>query len=365
MFGSIHNAFGLDISDLSLKLVLLRRQITYGKIPKIALANFGSLPLPSGIIEDGRIKDKKKLILAISRLIKNNLAKELDTRGVVANLPDSETFLTTVDLPDGEKNLEEAILRAVEKNIPLPPTKINYDWRIQSRDKKTIKILIGAVHQDTADAYTEVLEGAGCVPIALEIESLANLRALTSLTSPPRESLVILDLGAVRSGLIIYDQGAPQLSLSLPISGNSITETIADSLKINFLEAEKIKIRCGFDVRKCDIELKSIVNQLINELVAKIKTALRFYEDKTTRGQFKPSQIILCGGGANLSKIDTVLGSKLKMRVRSGNPLINLTASRINLGANQLEFTTAIGLALSSMFMFQNGDPISKGDRVS
>lgn len=349
---SIHNAFGLDLSDLSIKLVELRRKIVFGKTIKVALANFGSIPLPTGVILDGKIKDKKKLALVVTKLLKN-LPHRIKSRGVVANLPDSETFLTTVEVPDGNSNLEEMVLRAVEKNIPLPPSKIYYDWGVLSRDKKTARILVGAANQDAVDTYTGILEDAGLTPVALEIESLANLRALTSIQFSSTNSLVVLDLGGSRSGLVIFDQGAPQLSLSLPISGNSITETISISLNVGFLEAEKIKIRCGFDIGKCDIELKSIVNKLITDLVIKIKASLRFYENKKG-GVFKPTELLLCGGGANLSKIDKVLADKLKLRVKVGNPFTNLVAPDSFKTRVGLEYTTAIGLALLPIFMFQD-----------
>lgn len=352
MSNSIHHAFGLDFGDLSIKLVELRRKIVFGKTIKVALANFGSIPLPTGIISDGKIKDKKKLVLIISKLLKN-LPRQLKSRGVVANLPDSETFLTTVEVPDGSSDLDEMVLRAVEKNIPLPPSKIYYDWRVLGRDKKKAKILVGAANQDAVDNYTEILEGAGLTPVALEIESLANLRALTSIQSPPAGSLVVLDLGGSRSGLVIFDSGAPQLSIALPISGNSITETIATALKVNFLEAEKIKVRCGFDIGKCDLELKSIVNKLITDLVIKIKASLRFYEDKKG-SPFKPAELVLCGGGANLTKIDKVLADKLKLRVRVGNPFQNLVTTDSIRARVGLEYATAIGLALLPIFMFQN-----------
>jgi len=49
-------AFGLDISDLSLKIVKLKKK---GKF--FSLASFGEFPIKKGIIEKGEIKDQKAL----------------------------------------------------------------------------------------------------------------------------------------------------------------------------------------------------------------------------------------------------------------------------------------------------------------
>ena len=55
---------GLDISDLSLKLVQLNKSHNKIKIQAISKTN-----LPSGIIENGIIKNQLKLIEAIKKII--------------------------------------------------------------------------------------------------------------------------------------------------------------------------------------------------------------------------------------------------------------------------------------------------------
>jgi len=58
------NAFGLDISDLSLKIAKLEETGDFLK-----LVSFGKGEIPPGIIEEGEIRDEKSL----TEIIKNSL----------------------------------------------------------------------------------------------------------------------------------------------------------------------------------------------------------------------------------------------------------------------------------------------------
>jgi Tfp pilus assembly PilM family ATPase len=72
------NTFGLDISDLSLKIVKLKKQ---GDKLKFSAMNESSLS--PGVIQQGEIKDEKKLAQAIKQLV--NQTDGLGTRHVVVS----------------------------------------------------------------------------------------------------------------------------------------------------------------------------------------------------------------------------------------------------------------------------------------
>ena len=59
-------SFGLDISDLSLKIIKLKKR---GK--KFDLSSFGEEKIKPGIIRGGEIKKEKELIKIIQKAIRN------------------------------------------------------------------------------------------------------------------------------------------------------------------------------------------------------------------------------------------------------------------------------------------------------
>ena len=87
-FLTLHpTAFGLDISDFSLKIISLKKQ---GK--GFAVASFGRFPIKKGIIEKGEIKQEKELTSLIKKALQNVKGDKLVSRHVVVSLPEERPF---------------------------------------------------------------------------------------------------------------------------------------------------------------------------------------------------------------------------------------------------------------------------------
>ena len=68
-------AFGLDISDLSLKIVKLKKRGNF-----FTLSSYGKEEIEPGIIKRGEIKDEKKLAEIIRESIKKVRGEKLKTK---------------------------------------------------------------------------------------------------------------------------------------------------------------------------------------------------------------------------------------------------------------------------------------------
>ncbi|MFA6428311.1 MAG: type IV pilus assembly protein PilM [Candidatus Buchananbacteria bacterium] len=342
-------AFGLDINDFSLKLVKL---VKLGK--KIELKSYNLITIPPGVVSNGEIKDPLVFITSLQKLIKTRHGGGSLGREVITVLPETKTFLKNIiiDKPDNNEDLEPKIIKEIEKNLPYNLLEVYLDWQIfnQPNENKT-NILVGAAPQKVVNEYLAVLQQAGLAPLALEIEAVALGRSLIN----PKQDLtdtasIIIDLGATRSGLVIYNQGIPQTTISLPIAGNQITQKIIDTLQLNWEQAEKAKIICGLNKAKCSGALNEILDQTFTDLAEKINQAVEFYYDHFTNPN-KIKEILICGGGANFSEIDEVLTQKTGITTKIGNPWINLANNQKTPLPNDqaLIFTSAIGLALRGL----------------
>jgi type IV pilus assembly protein PilM len=383
------NAFGLDIGDRSLKLVQVKRQ---GRRPPRITA-WGSVDLPEGSMDRGEIMNPDQCVEGLKRLLKDAHG-HLRGRAAVACLPEVKSFIKIIDLPASAN--DEAITSAVkielEQNIPLPTDEIYYDWQKldepavavvpktapspkdkgeesngsdapappkdgekgapqpeapAERQPATIRLALAAAPKKIIDAYAAMMEGAGIIPVALEIEAAAIARALIPQDQSVGDAVGLLDIGATRSALIIYDAGAIQMSISIPISGVAITKLIADSLKVGLDDAETLKRECGLDVNRCEDKMWRILYPLIDDISEKIRNALRFYKIGFPGGK-KIETLYLCGGGAHFREIDTVLSRKLAVKVIRGNPLANVGAKLPRSFPQEmtLNYSTGIGLAL-------------------
>ena len=361
-------AFGLDISDLSLKIVKLKKK---GKF--FSLASFGEFPIKKGIIEKGEIKDQKALSEIIQNAILKVRGERLKTKYVVASLPEEKAFLQVIQMPILEpEELKSAVKYEAENYIPLPIEQVYLDFQIVKpvyNHLDHLDVLIAALPKKTIDPYVQVLKKAGLKPLALEIESQATARALVKNQVSPFP-LLIVDLGATRTSFIIFSGYSLRFTSSIPICGNTFTKAIAKNLGISFKKAEKIKIKYGLKKTKIKIKNKKekemregiifqILTPALTDLVEQIKKYLDYYHTHASHEHLPPDgkgveKIFLCGGGASMKGICQFLSREFKLPVELGNPWINiLPEPKREIPEipfeESLRYTTALGLALRAI----------------
>ena len=351
-------SFGLDISDLSLKIIKLKKR---GKF--FDLASFGEEKIKPGIIKGGEIKNEKALVKIIREAITKVKGKKLRTKYVVASLPEEKAFLEVIQMPRMlEEDLKSAVIYEAENYIPLPIEEVYLDSQIVPpvyNHLDHLDVLIAALPKKTVDPYLSSLKKANLKPISLEIESLAMARALIkneTTTSP----LLLIDLGETRTGFVVFSGNSLRFTSSIPVSSQSFTEIISKTLKINLAEAEKLKIEYGLQpgVKKGKEIFEALIPAL-SDLIEQIKRCLGYYQTHASHEHLPPNskgvaKIFLCGGGANLKGFPEFLSSALKIPVELGNPWINiLPESQKEVPELPLEkslgFTTAIGLAFRDL----------------
>jgi len=367
---------GLDISDLSLKLFQLNR---FGK--KIKIQAISRLDLPKGLIEAGVIKNQQEVLLAIKQLIAKPKYGRVSPTEIVACLPETKTFIKLIEVEKSPNDFEATLRAEMEKQIPFSFDEIYYDWQIISETNSAKQVLVGAGSKEIVNQYADLINKTGIPLSALEVESVPICRSLLAeehykFKAASKTNYGIIDIGAQRTSMTVYSEKTLLFTMSIPLSGNKITEQIGKILKIDFKLAEKAKIICGLDEHKAQGIVRDILSDMISELVTKIKGVIRYYQDHfPNRGPL--NKILLCGGGANIENISRILSQALSIEVVPGNPLVNLNESKEKLlptmtethqiGHNELAtpdkktlsitqdtsliYTTAIGLALRGIFI--------------
>ena len=385
--GSTH-PIGLDISDLSIKLVQLDK-----RRDKITIQALNKLNLPQGIIVNGEIKNKTELIKAIRKIISDPLYGKVSSEEVVVCLPESKTFIKLIEIQKSPNPLADIIGSEIEKHVPMAINEIYCDWQIIEELTDKYLILIGAAPKDIVNQYTEMLDEAKLSPIALEIEPIAICRCLlkeeTSNLKPITSKIKnkidvnlnygIIDIGANHTCMIFYSGNTILFTVSVPISGEEITAKISRALNLTKEQAEKAKIICGLDENKANGIIKDILADTLKNLVEKIKEAISFYENYFQ--QYGPlDRILLCGGGANIPDLEKIISREFSIKVKLANALVNLSEQKnkfdeifmeehtLNLKSAKLNsgdkrenlsvkqnsnatFTTAFGLALRGIFI--------------
>lgn len=349
-------AFGLDIGDLSIKLVQLTRQQRLGHAPVFELKECRKIVIPPGYIVNGELQQPemvKKKILQLLGLDGKAFCKPIKTPWVVIDLPEPKTFIKMieVEIPCNEITIDDVVFHA-KKHFPVDIEESYYDWQIIEKmcsEETNTKVLIGVSEKKIVQDYTELLESVGLIPLAMEIEALSIARTLiTSKKDYAGEARAILDLGATRSSLIIFDHGSPQFSSSIDFSGELLTTALSQKLKIDYKTAEKLKIKNGLAPDEQFPAYLKTVMILVEDLIVSLKRDMNFYQEHFDKAN-PITHITMTGGISNLKKLDVVLSSRLKISSRVGNHWKNLNNPNFvdKIGKEQSSsFGSAIGLAL-------------------
>ncbi|MFA6171875.1 MAG: type IV pilus assembly protein PilM [Patescibacteria group bacterium] len=367
---------GLDISDLSIKLIQLTKIRD-----KIKISAVGCARLQPGIIEKGEIIKEDILEKEILKLLASPQYGKVESDEVIACLPETQTFIKLIDV-EKKKNLDEPIKEEIEKHIPIPIEELYFDYQVIEEKITEASVLIGAAPKKVVDKFTSLLDKINLSVIALEIEPISICRALLleegrKNKGKHEKNYCLLDIGAKRASLTVYSKNSILFSMSLPISGEEITDTIEKKIKLNREQAEKAKIICGLDKEKAEGAVKAILAEHMGKLLSRIKESLDFY--LMHYAEYGPiDKIILCGGGGNIRDLPAYLSEELKIDAIVGDPFVNIGGDKEKYGGaflekfnidakktkgkepvrskslmqgKELTYTTAIGLGLREVFI--------------
>lgn len=388
---------GLDISDLSVKAVQFKAERN-----KSEIISYGSVDLPPGLIQGGKIENPQGLSSALKDLFANIKGAKIKTRYAGCSLPEEKSFVRLISLPlMSEKELQEAIKWAAETEIPLKLDELYLGWELIERHDSVpqgedphIDVLLAASPKAIVDEYVRFLKDFHLIPVLTEIESslvvksiihaqhaqkiIAKRKHVYSLISlgqgnkgkkvkeneiiqvvpkDSRDSMLIVDIGAHRTNFIIFNGKTVCFTSTTPTAGNSLNEVLARKFQIDIKEAEKLKNNIGLDKEEKQGEIFQALITPLNSLIEEITKVINYYQEHHmhVESTLNVSRIILCGGGALLKGLPSYLQTALNINVELGNPWVNFNKetlfkkSQVPLIPHEisLSYTTAIGIALS------------------
>lgn len=339
-------SFGLHLNGTALKFIQFHRTGD-----QLAVGGYSNVPLPKNLIANDTILD----VEALANLVQQSLLRpqfgRITTNRVVVSVPESKSFIRVIHIPEmSESQAENAVLFEAEAYIPLPMDQVYFDWQILSRAQGKMEVLIIASPKEFVDKYLAALEKIGLKPVAVEVESQSVVRTLIQPTN--HENVLIADLDAYKTALIMVERGNLQFTSSIPLAGNTFTDRIAQALAIPAPKAEKIKKEFGIANTPEYPNLKTYLLPVVNDLAAEIKNILRFHYDHSEQ---KITTLLLSGGSAKVKHLDEYLPPLLTdfsdLKVAVADPLAGLTnLKKTNLTSYEaLSFTAAIGLALRNL----------------
>ncbi len=180
----------------------------------------------------------------------------------------------------------------------------------------------------------------GVTPVGMVFSGLSS--AVSVLSDTERElGVVLVDVGAGTTSLVVYVEGSIAHSSVLPIGGKNVTNDIAAGLRVSLDSAEKIKILLGekrkkgksegdedeidlkhYNVDEGDrkISEKTLIEGIIKPRLNEIFTMVGMNLSESATAGKTPSGIVLTGGAAQTVGATEAARRMLSLPVRLGVP---------------------------------------------
>lgn len=343
---------GIDLSDKSIKIV----ETKGGNSP--VLRTLCWAPVGSNLLRRGVVQDVALVTEAMRNAMANCSPVSLEGRDVVASIPEVQSFVRVLEVPVmSEGEMDEAVQWAVRRHIPFDLDRVYIDWEsleFGGGDSGNKQVLVGAAQKDVIDPLLAVLDNLDLNVVALELEAQAVMRCLLPGRSGDSDNVrgvLVVDLGATSTNVVLFDQGAMRFTTNVQFGGDDLTQQLAKELNLETGAALEIKEQVGVGFDQTD---QNTVEALRSAALSLVHMVERAVQEMTV--QLPPEQrvrvILLTGGSANLAGIRELFGSVFTgIPVQLGNPWTNLQLEGKKSGLNisvgdAMHFTTAIGLAL-------------------
>ena len=234
----------------------------------------------------------------------------------------------TIKVPHVDGGRQDEVIRfEAEKNIPYDLNDVSWDYQKISDDGVEMEILLTSIKSTSADDLCAAVQAAGVVPDSIDASSVLDYN--TWRYCGLENDVILLDVGARFSNMIVArDNGL--FVRSIPVGGNSLTQSIADSMGNSFGVAEDLKIKyfnsqikenAGVAGEYIDNNVQSMMRRISLELKRSIVNYRR-----TGRVE-SPKKIYLSGRGALVPGFAEFLAEDQKMSVEYLDALSNVAVA--------------------------------------
>lgn len=351
---------GLDLGSGYLKIAQLK-ETTKG----LNLVNIGLLPTPKGAIENAKIVNPDEIAEAIRTLLRmfSFIGKRVVT-SVSGQLVTVRT-LTVDKLPEPE--LDEVVKWEIQKILPFKLEEASIDYQVlgtlpESEGKK-LSVIAAAASLDIINSIVSAIKLAKLEPVAIEIESFAELRLLdyTYSNRYSKNIIILVNSGHSFTSINIIEGGVLRFTRVIPFGGKSLIRVIQDTIKVNEKDAETYLVTgCDLNLEKYSKDtdtyrITEAVLPLIEEFALEIRRSITYYQGLPNFSG-KEFLVILGGGTSKIKGLNDYIKSYLKVESILDDLLIKGVEFNPKLFTEDYLremspfFTVAVGLSMRESF---------------
>jgi type IV pilus assembly protein PilM len=228
-----------------------------------------------------------------------------------------------------EKRVKIVAFEAAE-NIPYPLEDVVWDHVVVADDGFDLEVMLAAVKFDAMQSLCGAADAAGFPVERATPASLALYHAFRYNYPQVLESVIVVNIGA-RTTNLLFLEGDRFYIRTLALAGNTVTQALAEELRIDFASAETLKIQVlsGRSDLPPTSPSRAAVHRAASAFVAKLQVEITrsAVNHRRQSGGGAPVAVYLTGGGSLIEELPASLAERLKLPVERYESLKNVDLS--------------------------------------
>ena len=364
---------GVDIDRGSIKAVQL--QSSGGGY---VLQHVGYHRLPPGVIVEGEVADQNLLAAEIREFWDSHSFKG---RSITFGVSNQKVVVRLLDFPHMRpEDLQGAISFEAQDHIPMPLDEAVLDYVVLGpREERADldRVLVVAAQREMISRYTSAVRAGGLRPEGVDVKALSLTRS--TLPDPffgEDGAVLLLDVGAEITNLVVADRGNPVLTRFVPVGLGDFVAAVVELADLAEDEAERqaldprVNLGDGHvgeeqpqedeaEVEEAE-EAEDFDPALVYDVRRGLEGAAQTLADEVQRSiehhrsqeaARDVSSVLVSGEAALIPGLDVYLGDLLGVPTGRGKPVDKLSANRSNIEDAQLRamepvLAVAFGLAM-------------------
>lgn len=204
------------------------------------------------------------------------------------------------------------------ENIPYPLEEVVWDHVVVADDGFDLEVMLTAVKFDAMQSLCTAADAAGFPVERATPAALALCHAFRYNYPKVVEPVIVANVGA-RTTSLIFLEGERYYIRTLALAGNSVTQAVAEELRIDFAAAETLKVQVLSG--RTDLPPGSPSRAAVHRAAATFCSRLQLeimrsaVNHRRHSGGSQAVALYLTGGGSLIEELPSVLSEKLRLPV--------------------------------------------------
>lgn len=209
-----------------------------------------------------------------------------------------------IALETGNEDVEIKLVNSALVSIHIDGYKVNNPIGFQGHDV-AVQIYTAFAPMVHIGALERVAEELSLELLAVAAEPFAVSRSVLGTDANSNFTAILADVGGGTTDIAVVNDGGVEGTKMFGIGGRSFTRTIASELDLSYEEAEKLKINIDNETtdEKIAKDANVAIDKTLDVWIAGVELALSEFD----AADHLPNRILLCGGGASLSRLVEIL----------------------------------------------------------